>query len=264
MSSRRNQAAPALVINLDRSRDRLKRFSEQAAVAGLAFERLAAVDGLRLSPEEIAAHLGPGRAGPREEATKLGCILSHRRAWERAIELGAAWTAIFEDDVHLSAESASFLADLDWVPGDADLLKLETFLHSAEVSMFSRPAKDGRRLRRLAGLHAGSAGYLISAPTATRLLASKVSDSAADVFLFGTSVPPSSGLTIYQLTPALCVQETRLAAWEGRPSRDEATIFRRSIKRGVLRRIRREIDRHLHLAAALASLRNPRAKIPFR
>ena len=262
---RTNNPVPALLINMDRSADRLKWFSDQAEAVGLRFDRIAAIDGERLAIETLPASWGLTATLGAEQAAILGCWLSHRKAWQRAADSGAPWTAIFEDDVHLSPELASFLADIEWVPVDADAVKLETYCNSASVSVLSTPARDGRRLHRLSGFPAGAAGYLISGRTAAALLAESELPRHADVVLFDTRCLPASGLRLYQLVPALCVQERRLAAWQDRPSADVSTIPHgpsKPLSRNA--RMGREIARLGMQLAALTRLQNPRMRVPFK
>ena len=96
------------VVNLDRSTDRLAETRRLFGAAGLAFERLPAVDGAALSPAERRRLCPPIRfrlanAMRPPQAGEIGCALSHVKAWRTAFEGEAALAGIFEDDVAFDA-----------------------------------------------------------------------------------------------------------------------------------------------------------------
>lgn len=75
-----------LVINLDRSKERLKRISDSLMNFGLRFSRVQAVDGRLLSEAEIKQLVIPKWKRQlffRElTRTEVGCCLSHRKCWK--------------------------------------------------------------------------------------------------------------------------------------------------------------------------------------
>jgi len=96
----------ALVINLDKRTDRWKYVQKTVQKVGEHLERISAVDGhavdvdsVRLDPVVRATM----RLGKRfsllhiDSRGALGCALSHRKAWQRVVELGTP-TLILEDD----------------------------------------------------------------------------------------------------------------------------------------------------------------------
>src|SRR5690625_1490193 len=112
----------SLVINLDRNPKRLKRMEKIFAQMDLKFERMPAVDGQKLTKEEITKYC------PSQEfsAGEIGCFLSHRKCWEKIATGEDQYTAVFEDDIHLSDSVKELLNDCDWIPDDTDIIKLET------------------------------------------------------------------------------------------------------------------------------------------
>lgn len=224
----------SLVINLDRSTDRLAHMSSAFDAMGLPFERVPAVDG-RLARSGKSAGGGDGLTD-----AELGCLLSHMACWNLAAASADRWTAIFEDDVHFSADAAAFLAAAAWIPDDADLIKLETFLEATLLGIRGKPAGAGHRVRPLRGNHLGSAGYIVSREAAARLLASpQMSRLHADRALFDFSRHPDFLQTavIYQLDPAICVQDDVLNPNAVRfqsliePAREERRAARRAGRR---------------------------------
>lgn len=81
---------------MQRSGDRLQAMSTRFQALGMPFERITAVDGAMLAPEQIADFVrdrpleGSGDAfsnGPRKwTASNIGCFLSHQAAWRIAAD----------------------------------------------------------------------------------------------------------------------------------------------------------------------------------
>ena len=121
-------ALPILVINLRGTTQRWQKASTELTSAGLAFERLEAVDGRllpraeleRIAPWEPTAFFKPLSPG------EVGCYLSHVAAAERIVREGWPRALVLEDDFILGPAFAPQLADL-LRPGRpvADLIKLE-------------------------------------------------------------------------------------------------------------------------------------------
>lgn len=93
------------VINLARRKERMAFMERQFASFGLGFERIDAVDGVMLSPEERRKAVASFRwwcsRGYRARAGEIGCALSHRIALAKIIEDDLPCECIMEDDVTL-------------------------------------------------------------------------------------------------------------------------------------------------------------------
>ncbi|WP_296745153.1 glycosyltransferase family 25 protein [Mesorhizobium sp.] len=197
-----------LVINLDRSVDRLAHVTGQFARIGIGFERVAAVDAANGSPV----------SAPRMSAPEICCFLSHRLCWQIVADGSERYVAIFEDDVAFAADAGPLLSGDGWVPADADLVKLETFFVKVRLGRRRLPAGGGYSLLPLAGRHVGSAGYVLSRAAAQKLLKrTERLKAAVDETLFCPTRMTCSRSTVYQLVPALCVQ-TQFLLGDGTPS----------------------------------------------
>jgi glycosyl transferase, family 25 len=196
------------LINLDRRPDRLQHMAEILDRLGLPFTRISAVDGMRLSAHEVQrwGNLPPGATA---------CFLSHRECWKRVVHEALPYAVILEDDLHLAPDAASLLRHGEWVPGEADIVKLETRLCRTRVDKDVAAAVGGRSLHRLRSSHMGTGGYIVTSKGAEKLLAlSERLEAPVDHFMFNTAMPTAVSLTTFQLVPAVCVQDSYI----GQPS----------------------------------------------
>ncbi len=251
------------VINLDRSRDRLAHVTAEFDRIGVAFERIAAIDAWqRQDLSQVLMHAGkmPWRLSGSETA----CLLSHRACWSKLAAGDDAYGAIFEDDVVFAAKAGPLLADGSWIPANAEIVKLETFLHRTKVGLRSVAAGHGFSASRLHAVHIGSAGYIVSKQAAGALLsATEKIDVPVDHVLFNPAVEPVASKVVYQLRPALCVQEEVIARETARfPSllsqdREEHRVLNglRNPELSTLDRIKREFGRVFRQVADLCRLR---------
>jgi glycosyl transferase family 25 len=196
----------AWCINLDKRPERWSHMQAEAAKAGFAFERVAAVDGSRPDIAAAAAAVPVGRLGMRMSAGAYGCFLSHREAWSRLVASGDPWGLVTEDDLLLSPGLGALMQP-DWIPRDADVVKVETRLVRAHVARKTETEIDGRRVARLLGSHIAAGCYMLSAATAARLLreTTEISDGV-DHVLFDADFPFFPTACIYQVSPAPSVQ----------------------------------------------------------
>lgn len=188
------------LINLDRDHERLAHMDAEFGRLGIAYERVPAVDGRLLAGVDLAAH-------PTMTRGEIGNFQTHQHIWDLIAGDELPYGAVFEDDVFLAPALAGFLADWQWIPPDADIVKLETMLTSVNVDKRARTPKDGFSLPRLRSTHWGVAGYIMSARAARALAKQALAPSRpADCVLFEFDEKSPSKLVIYQLDPALCVQ----------------------------------------------------------
>lgn len=119
----------AFLINMDRSRDRLRAATRQLNAAGVPFVRVAAVDGGVVDRSALATS-GDATGWCTRFCTDgmLGCALSHIGVWKRVRDDDLPCALVLEDDVELVPGFASKLrAALRQVPDDYDLLYLGCF-----------------------------------------------------------------------------------------------------------------------------------------
>jgi glycosyl transferase family 25 len=203
-----HNAMKSYVINLDRSPDRLKRMTDRLNSIGLSFERVPAVDGRLLSHAEISAVNKPVVGAAAMTPEEVGCFLSHRRCWERIVSGPEAYGCVFEDDMLISKQAVLFLSeDTGWIPGDADIVKIETVGGRVWLDRAVFPLPGTFKLALLRSFQWGSGGYILSKVAAERLLVfTKVFSDAVDYVKFNPACGIADSLKSYQMIPALCVQ----------------------------------------------------------
>ena len=122
-----------LVINLNRSKERLQKIKARLNELNVGFERIEAFDGSNLNNDEYRAltypYNHPCRIRFTRELTKgeVGCFISHRKCWEKLVESNDNYAVILEDDLYISDEAKQFLTNLDWIPQNIGLIRLSSF-----------------------------------------------------------------------------------------------------------------------------------------
>lgn len=161
-----------LVINLDRAVERLARISSALESLGIAWQRLAAVDGSRLSPAQRQASLDERefqrRRGMPSVPGELGCYLSHVEAMRRLLDSDASCALVLEDDVVPGNELVAVVQALMSHPDRWDMVKLSAVHSGSPV-----------RVLKLTGTHwlavmfsscRGSSAYLVNRDAARSYL----------------------------------------------------------------------------------------------
>ena len=164
------------VINLDRSPERLRSIDRGLREAGIAYERLPAVDGRQLDLDRdpkvlrVIDRRGWMKHHHRNPTpADIGCYLSHLAALERFLAQPKGLGLIFEDDAEIAAE---FLA-MTWPALDDaeawDILKLHA-RHPGPL-IRRRIYAGAPALCSFVTRHAGATAYMISKEAAGRMLA---------------------------------------------------------------------------------------------
>ncbi len=227
------------VINLDRQPARMAKMAAQ--LAGMDFERVPAVEGRHLNGVERRIGEVPTRA---EEMTRyeLAVTLSHREVWRRFLSAGSPFCCVLEDDVMLSPHFPVFIKAGDWLPAGATIVKIEACTRRKLLLGRKKNAFKDRFLYPLLSVHLGSAGYIIARDAAARLvsqteaIARPIDHILFEDLLFDTS------FKVYQLVPALCIQQ-RLDAATGPSPELQSTIQGKKRRLPRRERIFREIRR---------------------
>jgi Glycosyltransferase involved in LPS biosynthesis len=194
-------------INLDTAQKRRDFMERQFSEMGIATHRISAVTIEELSKKPNGIEFGNRMGRPWLDGEKA-TFLSHRECWKRIVEGNHDFGAIFEDDVHFSADAADFISEDTWIPPYIDVVKLETYLTKTTLSKRRIPAHS-RFLHRLEDKHLGGAGYVLSRNAAVKLLsASTKVEMPVDHLIFDPDF--NSDLSVWQLCDAICIQDDRM------------------------------------------------------
>ncbi len=177
-----------LVINLDRSPDRMAFMAGQLKALGLDFTRLPAADAKSISDADFV-RLGDTYMRPITRS-EFACLTSHTLAWRRCVDSNRP-VLVLEDDVFLSDRLPAFLAGLSGL-GTPDIINIETRGQKKWVSRkpVGTALASDVRLYVLYIDRAGSAGYVVW-PDAARKLLRRTERHAApsDAFLNLCGIP---------------------------------------------------------------------------
>lgn len=200
-----NGDLPIYFINLASRPDRLAFMIDQFAALGLSAVRIEATRPDDL-PESFVERYGNPRRVRFLSPQQLSCTVSHTFAWKELLRSGADRALILEDDTVLSAALPAFLRELP--PLEFDLIRIEAatrpLLSTACIPGIS---VAGVSLRRFRSTGWGSAGYIVTANAAQRLIKSpNLFDRPTDSVLFCPIELPASEYRLAQTDPALCIQ----------------------------------------------------------
>lgn len=197
------------VINLEKDADRLRFMTGQLDALGVDFERIAAIAAEDISPDMIGYLRSPRSDGftVRWKNSEAACFFSHGKAWERIANGDDSHALILEDDMHLSGILERFVADHDWIPDDAQIIRFES---STNRLLLDAPLKAyGRNVARLLSTSWCAGAYVLSRETARYLVALEhpLYDHV-DAYLFSHERSPlARTLRTYQVFPAVAIQD---------------------------------------------------------
>jgi glycosyl transferase family 25 len=189
------------LINLSRHPDRLAHMREQ--LGDIEFERIAAVDGTKNPPTTTGL-----------SRFERACLASHQNAWRLFLNSSCEHACFLEDDLHIWPDFPLLVGDSAWVPSDSHAVKLDTYFQTVKIGDRRKVLGD-RELARLYTRHESSAAYVLTRAGAARYLElTAIPSFPADYSLFPKN-PRRLGLHIYQLTPAIAIQDHLRRAEDG-------------------------------------------------
>jgi glycosyl transferase family 25 len=136
---------------------------------------------------------------------ELACFMSHVSIWQKMVNEQIPYVAVFEDDVYLGESSSELLNNTDWI-------KSEAFSEKVFLGTKVELVGDGlRKIVQLKGMNLGTAGYILSLKGAQAYLnyIQHIQLIPLDQVMFDEYVF-SKDLMVYQMNPALCIQEMML------------------------------------------------------
>ena len=234
------------VINLDSSVLRLQKVTEEFSSMGMKTTKVQAVDAGSIVEFVNKKHMFYDNYHILT-MPEIACFLSHRKCWEIIVDSDDEYGSVFEDDIILSNASGLYLNNTDWINSKIDLIKLETFNDVTCMRRWGSKSALSRKLFRLGDFHTGSAGYIISKKHAKKILdlTNNYMPCPIDHFLFNPMWTTLRHDKIYQVVPAVCIQEDRMVN-----NNESSTIGVRSAlvtdkknKKTFFKKIMREFNR---------------------
>lgn len=214
-----------LLVNLDRSPERLERMTAMFSALKIEFRRFPAFD-CGQHDVELPYYRQECR---RMIAGEYGTMRSHLDIYRQLADSAAPYYVIFEDDIVVSPFLADFLRMLESherIFESFDLLRLETYVEEAAVDA-SRTYEIGPiTFMKLLSTNFGTAGYVVPRATARRLIDIYTRAPMLIDHMFSKYNMQRLRLRVGQALPALVVQDDRADAF-GVPSSGIAKTFRR-------------------------------------
>lgn len=233
------------VISLKSATDRRTHIEEQFGKKGVSFHFFNAIEPAQIDfqAEKIGLPLRQGDLSRNE----LACLLSHVSLWQKAVDEKMPAIAIFEDDVHLGDDAELFLKQSDWL--NVDIVKVEKSYTSVILDLDKTQIFDHKDflLRRLKKAHLGAAGYILSYKGAIALLEYMEKQPVldhVDQIVFRKYIAEGK-LGIYQLNPALCMQDYLLNPQNQKFKTTLQWRDKQKVKAKGLQKLFRELNRFL-------------------
>jgi glycosyl transferase family 25 len=199
------------IVSMPDAVERRQHTNDQFGRFGLSFTYFDALNGMQALA--LAAKMNIDVDTQKLGQGEIGCFMSHVALWQQVAEGDNPYGAIFEDDVFLGENTNLFLNESQWLPENTDVLKLETMQIPCRLDQSGLDAGCGRMAQVLLSDHWGTAGYILSKQGAAALLryvASITVNIPVDHLMF-EHFRRQADNTVYQLNPALCIQQKVLA-----------------------------------------------------
>lgn len=156
------------LINLKKNKERLLQAQARLGKLGVEFERIEAVYGKELSPEEKQKAVNRFRwwcaQGRKIRDGEIGCALSHYMIYKRMVAEKISCACILEDD---NAYRENFAVVVEEIANRVDVMKPQVVLLTNLTD--DRAAGQGVEIRRTVSDSTASA-YIITLPAAKALL----------------------------------------------------------------------------------------------
>jgi glycosyl transferase family 25 len=202
------------LINLNQDTERLAFVASAFGALGIEYERIPAIDGRQFSETDYQAFMQQRpRHGKSWLRGQMGCFLSHFAAWEKIARGNDRFCAVFEDDIHASADLGCIMNDDKWLPDDIDIVRMETSTNRVRLSASPVHGLGQRRVFTVGSTSWCAGAYLINRRAAQQLVAlpsDQHEPADAMLYNFEDSIL-ARRFRILQFNPAPCTQDKHLA-----------------------------------------------------
>lgn len=208
------------VISISTADKRRNHIIQQFGQQNIPFEFFDAFTPSERLNDHLLRYLPNVAATPKLTMGEKGCLMSHFMLWKKCVNQNLDYITLFEDDILLGENAKQLLAEDEWLKvrfnfQEIFVLRLETFLMPVKLERQQGILPyHQREIDILKSKHFGTAGYVISYGAAKYLieLFEKLSSEeieAIDEIMFNQLID-APGYRVYQLNPAICVQELQL------------------------------------------------------
>src|SRR5690606_8585679 len=143
---------------------------------------------------------------------ELACFMSHVSIWKEMIDENIPYAAIFEDDVFLGEQAHKFLNNCTWIESEWNIIKTEAFAERVFLTGKAKQIPESEReIVQLSGQNLGTAGYILSLQGAQAYFeyVKRIELIPLDHVMFDQFIEQKI-TPVYQVNPALCIQEMML------------------------------------------------------
>jgi GR25 family glycosyltransferase involved in LPS biosynthesis len=241
----------AYIVHLERATGRKATVAALQAALPIESEILPAVDGQRLSPDEVKAAYVRARFRPRYPfalgLAEIGAFLSHRAAWRKIIGEAVDFAFVFEDDASIDPVRFAGLVDFAVAERSAwDYVLLPAAGLEPTGAVVARRGEF--QLLRPHSPPLRAIAQIVSRAAAERLLAiTEPFDRPVDTFL---QMNWATGVTLLGATPTPIRDVSRETGG--------TTVQRKRM--GLVQRLHHEIMRPIYRAEVLAFYRREAGK----
>jgi glycosyl transferase family 25 len=218
---------PILIINMDRSTDRLQQISNRLEKLELSFERVPAISGSTLTNFE-KNRVNPKRSWLQLYDDDIGCYLSHLKAIRIVADRELQRAIILEDDAAFDDDFPVWARFDCPLPDDADILKLEGFgaMDTLKIPVLNC---NNRVIQFSYKSTGGAAAYLITLEGARKAL--KALDVMRGEIDYDLTAYWRTGLVVYDVSPFPARQSVATTKYREVPKRTLVySVGRRTLK----------------------------------
>ncbi|SNT69961.1 glycosyltransferase family 25 protein [Psychrobacter sp. LV10R520-6] len=196
-----------IVISLKSAQDRRRHIKSEFQKHNVAFSFFDA-----LTPDLAKARALDIKINNNEQVLSGGefaCMMSHVSIWQKMIDENIPYLTIFEDDIYLGEDAEYLLNTFDWIEPEWNIIKIEAFSKKAFLSADTHEIIANKRyISELKRKNLGAAGYILSLHGAKVYLDYILNSNLlpVDELMFNTFISEKTE-PVYQMTPALCIQE---------------------------------------------------------
>ena len=169
-----SQIPEIYLINLDNSKDRLKKCNSILLSLGLHFERISAIFGDKLTVEEKNIHYcqslnNKNYYRPLSNG-EIGCYLSHREAWKKIAYGDKPYGIVLEDDISIERTMLLAINTINTLCMGWGIIKLAAYQNRKRPILYSHNIGFGFDLVIHNKPMSGCAAYAITKEASQKLL----------------------------------------------------------------------------------------------